>query len=82
MVYALNQKGYQVNHKRVDRLMKKMGIEAISPKPRLSINKVEHIIYPYLLRNMVPNHSNQVWASDITYIRMHQGFLYLVAIMD
>ena len=62
--------------------MKKMGIEAVSHKPRLSINKVEHIIYQYLLRNMVPNHSNQVWASDITYIRMHQGFLYLVAIMD
>lgn len=82
MVYALNQKGCQLNHKRVDRLRKKMRIEAISPKPRLSINKVEPIIYLYLFRNMVPNHSNPVWASDITSICMHQGFLYLVVIMD
>lgn len=82
MTYALNQKKYQVNHKRVSRLMKEMGIEAIYPKPRLSTNQTEQVIYPYLLRNIIPSHSNQVWAADITYIRMHQGFWYLVAIMD
>jgi putative transposase len=59
-----------------------MGIEAIYPKPRLSIKEKEHRIYPYLLRNLKINHADQVWAADITYIRLRRGFAYLVAIMD
>ena len=82
MTAALRRMGHRVNHKRVARLLRTMGIEAIYPKPRSSSNQSEHIIHPYLLRNLIPSHSNEVWAADITYIRMHQGFLYLVAIMD
>lgn len=67
---------------RVRRLMRFMGIEAIYPKPRLSIKDQEHRIYPYLLRDLVIDHPDQVWAADITYIRLRRGFAYLVAIMD
>jgi putative transposase len=59
-----------------------MGIEAIYPKPRLSIKDKEHRIYPYLLRDMKIAHTDQVWATDITYIRLRRGFAYLVAVMD
>jgi putative transposase len=59
-----------------------MGIEAIYPKPRLSIKDKEHRIYPYLLRDLEIDHADQVWAVDITYIRLRRGFAYLVAIMD
>jgi putative transposase len=59
-----------------------MGIEAIYPKPRLSIREKEHRIYPYLLRDLTIDHADQVWAADITYIRLRKGFAYLVAIMD
>jgi len=62
--------------------MRLMGIEAIYPKPRLSIKEKEHRIYPYLLRDLKINHADQVWAADITYIRLRRGFVYLVAIMD
>jgi putative transposase len=62
--------------------MRLMGIEAIYPKPRLSIKDKEHRIYPYLLRDLTIDHANQVWAADITYIRLQRGFAYLVAIMD
>jgi putative transposase len=78
----LKQMGYQVNHKRVGRLMKKMGIEAIYPKPKLSQANSEHKVYPYLLRGLAIERSNQVWSTDITYIRLRQGFIYLTAIMD
>ena len=74
--------GYQVNRKRVQRLMRKMGIEAIYPKPRLSRPEPGHKIYPYLLRNLAITYPNQVWCADITYIPMPHGFMYLVAIMD
>lgn len=73
---------WYVNHKRVYRLMKLMGITAIYPKPRLSSTNPEHKIYPYLLRNLDVNRSNQVWATDITYIPMAKGFIYLTVIMD
>lgn len=76
------EKGYRVNLKRVRRLMKKMGLEAIYPKPNLSQNNAEHQKFPYLLRNEVIVACNQVWASDITYVPMKKGFLYLVAIID
>jgi putative transposase len=71
-----------VNRKRVQRLMRRMGIEAIYPKRRTTWPGAGHKIYPYLLRNVEVRRSNQVWASDITYVPMRHGFLYLVAIMD
>jgi putative transposase len=71
-----------VNRKRVQRLMRKMGIEAIYPKKRTTWPGVGHKIYPYLLRNVEVTRPNQVWASDITYVPLRHGFLYLVAIMD
>lgn len=74
--------GYEVNHKRVTRLMRKMGLQAIFPRPRTSIGDKQHKKYPYLLRGLEINRPNQVWATDITYIPMPQGFMYLVAIMD
>jgi putative transposase len=73
---------YQVNHKRVQRLMQKMGLQAIHPKPRTSIAAKGHKVYPYLLRNLAITRPNQVWSADITYIRMLRGFMYLVAIID
>jgi putative transposase len=82
MTVAMQKKGHRVNHKRVQRLMRQMGIEAIHPKPKLSQRNEEHKIYPYLLRGLEIDQPDQVWATDITYIRMHRGFVYLVAIMD
>ena len=74
--------GHEVNRKRVRRLMEVMGIEAIYPKPRLSQPGAGHKIYPYLLRDVEVTRVNQVWSTDITYIRMAGGFVYLVAVMD
>jgi putative transposase len=74
--------GPAVNRKRVSRLMALMGIEAVYPKPKLSQPGEGHRIYPYLLRGTTMERVNQVWSTDITYIRMAQGFLYLVAVMD
>jgi putative transposase len=71
-----------VNRKRVQRLMRLMGIEAIYPKKRTTWPGAGHKIYPYLLRNVEVVRPNQVWASDITYVPLRHGFLYLVAIMD
>ncbi len=82
MTAWLRRQGYFVNHKRVRRLMRIMGLEAIYPKPNLSKASLEHKKYPYLLKNIVIDHPDQVWSTDITYIRMRQGFIYLVAIMD
>ena len=82
MTTALKQMGYSVNRKRIQRLMRQMGIQAIYPKPRLSLNEKEHKIYPYLLRDVCVDRVDQVWCSDITYIPLRQGFMYLVAILD
>ena len=83
MTVRLNQQhGYSVNRKRVARLMQKMGLQAIYPQPQTSISSPQHKKYPYLLRGLNINRPNQVWAADITYIPMPQGFMYLVAIMD
>jgi len=79
---CLRMQGHGVCRDRVRRLMRLMGIEAIYPKPRLSIKEKEHRIYPYLLRDLTIDHADQVWAADITYIRLRRGFAYLVAIMD
>lgn len=82
MASHLRRKGYNVGRKRVRRLMKKMGLQAIYQEPRTTVPHPEHKVYPYLLRNLEINSVNQVWSTDITYIRMQKGFLYLVAIMD
>jgi len=79
---ALNDKGHIINRKRVQRLMREMGIQAIYPKPNLSKPAPEHKIYPYLLRGLVIKYPNHVWATDITYIKLREGFIYLSAIID
>ncbi len=78
----LRRLGYKINRKRVQRLMRLMGMEAIYPKPRTSQRHPEHKIYPYLLRGLDINWPNMVWTTDITYIPMNRGFMYLVAVMD
>lgn len=79
---ALKREGYQVGRGRVRRLMRTLGIDAIYPGKKLSIPNKSHKIYPYLLRGMTVDRPNKVWATDITYIRLRQGFVYLVAIID
>jgi putative transposase len=82
MTFWLAKQGYGVNVKRVRRLLRQMGLEAIYPKPRLTQPGAGHRIYPYRLRGLKIDRPNQVWGSDITYIRLRQGFIYLVAILD
>jgi len=82
MVDFLGDEGIVVNRKKVQRLMRKMGIEGISPKRRTTLQAVGHQVYPYLLRGLEIARPDQVWCSDITYIPLRQGFLYLVAVMD
>jgi putative transposase len=83
MTNWLKKQGYEVNRKRVQRLMRLMGIEAIYPRKRgLSTSSDESKKYPYLLRGLVITEPDSVWSTDITYIRMNRGFMYLVAIMD
>ena len=82
MTAWLNVQGQAVNPKRVRRLMRLMGLQAIYPKPRLSSSNQAHKKYPYLLRGLTIDHPDQVWCADITYVRMLHGFVYLVAIMD
>ncbi len=82
MTVWLNREGWPVSRKRVQRLMRTMGIQAIYRRPRTSQPAPGHKVYPYLLGGMEITRPNQVWATDITYIPMARGFLYLVAIMD
>lgn len=82
MTQWLRTQQYQVNSKRVRRLLRKMGLMAIYPKPNLSRAAAGHKIYPYLLRGVAIERVNQVWSTDITYVRLSQGFVYLVAIID
>jgi putative transposase len=82
MTAHLRREGYEVNPKRIYRLMQKMGIQAIHPQPKTTINSPEHKIYPYLLRNLAVIYPNQVWSTDITYVPMQKGFMYLVAVID
>ena len=79
MVAWLETQGFEVNRKRVSRLMTAMGIEAVYPKPKLSLPGEGDRVYPCLLRGVEVDRVNQVWSTDITYIRMSQGFVYLVA---
>jgi putative transposase len=82
MVAFLKQAGYVVNRKRVQRLMRKMGLEGMAPGPNTSGAQPKHPVYPYLLRGLAVVRPNQVWSTDITYIRLARGFAYLVAIID
>lgn len=82
MTAWLNTQGYPVERKRVTRLLRLMGLEAIYPKPRLSIPGSPEQRYPYLLRGMSIERCNQVWSCDITYIRLKSGFIYLIAVID
>jgi putative transposase len=82
MTAWLRNQGYDVNPKRVGRLMGVMGLAAIYPKPKMSQSSPEHRIYPYLLGNVTLTAPNQVWSTDITYVRLASGFMYLVAILD
>ena len=82
MTAWLRREGYVVNPKRVSRLLRKMGLWAIYPGPSTSKAAPSHIIYPYLLTNVPIRSVNQVWSTDITYIRMQRGFCYLVAVID
>ena len=79
---ALRRKGHEINQKRVQRLMREAGLMAIYQRPKTSILNPEHKVYPYLLRGLPIVSPNQVWATDLTYIKMSKGFMYLMAIMD
>jgi putative transposase len=82
MALWLNEQGFLVNRKRVQGLMRRMGIAAIYPKPNLSKASKRHKVYPYLLRGVSILRPNHVWSTDITYIRMNAGFIYLTAVID
>jgi putative transposase len=82
MTEWLRREGQAVNEKRVRRLLREMGLEAVYPKPRLSVPGKENRIYPYLLRGVAIARPDQVWAADITYVRLARGFAYLMAILD
>ncbi len=82
MAACLKRRGHDVNRKRAGRLMRMMGIEAVFPGPNLSRRAAEHRKYPYLLRGVEIESPDQVWSSDITYVRMRHGFIYLVAVID
>jgi putative transposase len=82
LAFMLRGKGHWIGRKRVQRLMRKMGIAALGPKPRTTKPQHGHKIFPYLLRNLAIERPNQVWAADITYIAIGRGFLYLVAVID
>ncbi len=79
---ALQEEGHSINHKRIYRLMQEMGIQAIYPKPNLSKPCAQHKKYPYLLNGLEIKHPNHVWATDITYLKIAGGFIYLSAIID
>ena len=82
MVVFLQEQGYAVDRKRVRRLMQRMGLETIYPKPRLSLPGEQSVRYPYLLRGLSVDRIDQVWSCDITYIRLARGSVYLMAIID
>ena len=82
MTEWLTRQGEEVNRKRVQRLMRVMGLEAIYPKPRLSTAGRGHKIYPYLLRGVKIERTDHVWSTDITYVPMPSGFMYLAAVID
>ena len=82
MTAWLRRQGHHVNPKRIRRLMRLLGLEAIYPKPKLSRPNLQHKVYPYLLRNVHIGRVNQVWSTDITFVRLFHGFIYLTVVMD
>lgn len=82
MHIELRRKGFEINHKRVQALLSKAGIKATYPKKKTSIRNPQHKVYPYLLKSLSIDHPNQVWAVDITYIKIRNGFVYLVCFID
>ena len=78
----LVRRGYRVNRKRIQRLMQLMGLSSTAPAKKTTVANREHKVYPYLLRRLVINRSNQVWCSDITFVRLRHGFVYLTVVMD
>ena len=82
MTAWLQTQGHAVNHKRVQRLLRQLGLTAIYPGPRTSVPHPDQHVYPYLLRGVPITRVNQVWSTDITYIRLHSGFIYLTAVID
>ena len=82
MTEWLKGQGYHVNEKRVRRLLRTLGLQAIAPGPQTTRAHPQHEVYPYLLRGVAVGRANQVWSTDITYVRLFTGFVYLVAIMD
>ena len=80
--WLVNDEGHEVNHKRIARLMQKMGLQAITPEPHTSKPAPGHKIYPYLLSKVEIERVNHVWSTDITYIPMKHGFMYLAAVID
>jgi putative transposase len=82
MTVYLNRKGIVVNLKRIQRFIRLMGLESVAPKPNTSRQNKGHKIYPYLLKKISITEPDQAWCSDITYIRLAHGFVYLTAVMD
>jgi putative transposase len=82
MTAWLAREGEEVNRKRIQRLMRLMGLEAIYPRPRTTVRNPDHKVYPYLLRDVTIERRDQVWSSDITYLPMYDGFMYLTAVID
>jgi len=82
MTFLLRQAGYPINHKRVERLMREMGLRAIAPGKATSTPSPGHLVYPYLLRGVRVEKTDGVWSSDFTYIRLRHGFVFLVAVID
>ena len=82
MARWLRREGFAVSRKRVRRLMRKMGLQALYQRPSTSVPHPEHRVYPYLLRDRAVERANEAWCADVTYIPLHRGFLYLVAIQD
>jgi putative transposase len=82
MVLWLGRQGHEVNRKRIRRLMRRMGLQSVAPKPNTSRPAPQHKVYPYLLGGLEITRPNQVWCTDITYIRLARGFVYLTAVMD
>ena len=78
----LRRQGYKVNRKRAQRLMRRMGLESVAPRPNTSRPAPGHKVYPYRLRGLAIERADQVWCADITYIRLAKGFVYLTAVMD
>jgi putative transposase len=82
MAAWLAREGYEVNRKRVQRLMRILGVEGLAPRPKTTKPAPGHRVFPYLLRNVEITHADQVWSTDITYIPLRNGYLYLAAILD